>query len=149
VAGRYGLSIRSADAGDADAIAQLLGSSGKAVGSGDLSDRLEAIKGSSGAVLLAVEWGPPSGVIALSWHAVLTPEKKIAFVSLLLVDREQRRRGIARLLLKAASQVARTASCSELRLSPPAQAEHLHAFCTATGFTETGLVLTRPLRKRP
>jgi hypothetical protein len=51
-------------------------------------------------------------------------------------------------LLKAASQVARTASCSELRLAPPADALHLQAFCIATGFAETGLVLTRPLRKR-
>ncbi len=98
-------------------------------------------------MLLAAEWGPPSGVIVAHFSRTLLDAEPVAVVSLLLVAPEDRRRGIARLLLKAASQAARTAGCASLLLDAPAEAAELQAFAAATGFTDAGLTLTRPLRK--
>jgi aminoglycoside 6'-N-acetyltransferase I len=145
---RYGLAIRAADTADADGVGELIRAAGLTFDQRGLAKRLEAVPSQSGAVLLAVEWGPPSGIIALHWSWTLTAELKVAYVSTLLVDPEQRRRGIARLLLKAASQIARSTGCGELRLLFPAEADHLREFCLATGFEDTGSVFTRPLRKR-
>ncbi len=112
-----------------------------------LANRLGAIRPDSGMVLLAVEWGPPTGVIALNWSWTLEADLKVAQVTLLLVDPEQRRRGIARLLLKAASQAARVAGCGELRLTSGSSTSNLSEFCLETGFADAGRTFSRPLRK--
>ena len=65
---------------------------------------------------------------------------------MLVVDTEERRRGIARLLLKAASQAARAAGCDTIELAAANQT--LTAFAQAAGFTPTHPLLTRSLRKR-
>jgi aminoglycoside 6'-N-acetyltransferase I len=148
VSSRYGLSIRAADTADVDGLAELLKTAGVAVAKDRFASRLSAIQDHSGAVFIADEWGPPSGLIALHWHAVLTADLKVAWISALLVDPARRRNGVARLLLKAASQAARSAGCGELFLSSAAPSGDLRAFGLATGFLEAGEVLTRPLRKR-
>ncbi len=113
-----------------------------------LANRLGAIHPDSGVVLLAVEWGPPTGVIGLNWSWTLEADLRVAQVTFLLVDPEQRRRGIARLLLKAASQAARAAGCGELRLTSASPTSHLPEFCLETGFADAGRIFARPLRKR-
>jgi GNAT superfamily N-acetyltransferase len=87
-------------------------------------------------------------LIAVHWHAVLTADLKLGWISALLVDPARRRSGIARLLLKTASQAARSAGCGELILSSAAGSGELRAFGLATGFVEAGEVFTRSLRKR-
>lgn len=145
---RYGLSVRSAQVGDADGLVELLANAGHAVGKDRLAQRLTAMLDQPGAVLIADEWGPPSGVIAVHWHAVLTADLKVGTISALLVDPDRRRNGIARLLLKAASQAARSAGCGELMLETPTGADDLRAFGLATGFEPTGETFARALRKR-
>ena len=148
MANRFGLAIRAAEAADADGVAELLQAEGRTVDRRGLAARLNAIPADGGAVLLAVEWGPPTGLIALTWNWTLTAETRVAYVSALQVDPDQRRRGVARLLLKAASKAARSAGCGELRLTVASDMSHLDEFCRATGFAETGGVFSRPLRKR-
>ena len=145
---RYGLSIRTANSGDVDGLAQLLATAGQTVTRDRLSSRLGSVLDQPGAVLIADEWGPPSGLIVAHWHAVLAADLKVGWISALLVDPERRRHGVGRLLLKAASQAARSAGCGELVLTSPSGPGDLRAFCLATGFVETGESLTRPLRKR-
>ena len=103
-------------------------------------------------MLLAFEWGPPSGVVAVHWVVSLTHERPVAEVTTLLVDSDARRRGIGRLLIKAASQAARVAGCGGLTLSVAdanAQASaDLRAFCAATGFEAEGRRFSRALRKK-
>ena len=120
----------------------------QAVDRHELANRLGAIHLESGVVLLAVEWGPPTGVIALNWSWTLDAELKVAQITFLLVDPEQRRRGVARLLLKAASQAARVAGCGELRLISGSDTSHLPEFCLETGFADAGRTFARRLRKR-
>ena len=145
---RHGLSIRAANGGDVDGLVELLAAAGQPLARNRLASRLSNLLDQPGALLLADEWGPPSGLIAVHWHAVLTADLKVGWISALLVDPERRRNGVARLLLKAASQAARAAGCGELVLHPTAEPGDLRSFCLATGFVETGAVFTRALRKR-
>ena len=127
---RHGLEIRAAQPSDAPALAELLGAAPS------LAQRIQALRAASGTILLALEWGPPSGVIALHWHPTLTDDQPVAHISTFLVAADARRRGIGRLLVKAAAQSARAAGCARLTLSTPHAAEDLHLFCIATGFTQ-------------
>jgi GNAT superfamily N-acetyltransferase len=144
---RRGLAIRSADSGDVDGLAELLKAAGLAIARDRLASRLGAMQDQPSALFIADDWGPPSGLIAVHWHAVLTADLKVAWISSLLVDPARRRNGIARLLLKSASQAARSAGCGELLLGSATHTGDLRAFGLATGFVDAGAVLTRPLRK--
>ena len=145
---RYGLSLRAASALDAEGLSELLKASGLVFDHHGLAKRLDVIGAEFGVVLLAEEWGPPSGVILVHWSWTLMAEARVAYVTTLVVDPEQRRRGIARLLLKAASQAARSAGCGELRLMSPEGAADLREFCRSTGFVDSGGLFARPLRKQ-
>ena len=94
---RYGLAIRAANAGDAEGIGALLRAAGLAVDHRGLALRLDEIPALAGLVLLAEDWGPPGGVLALRWSWTLFEAQKVAEVTALVVDPEQRRKGIAAL----------------------------------------------------
>jgi len=145
---RYGLTVRAVNAGDAAGIGELLATSGQRAASHNLAGRLDALQHQQGVALVALEWGPPSGLIILHWYQTLEAAQPIAQVTTLLVAPEARRRGIGRLLLKAAAQAARLAGCGELHLQAPADRPELQAFCHATGFEGAGTGFTRPLRKK-
>lgn len=148
MASRYGLQIRAATGADAPGLAALLESAGHPIALAALSARLEACHTGSGTVLLALEWGPPSGVIALSWFRTLESDFAVAQITTLLVGPDERRRGIGRLLLKAAAQAARVAGCGTLTIAAGADDAATQAFCAATGFEPSGPAFTRNLRKR-
>lgn len=145
---RYGLSIRAADSGDVDGLAELAHAAGVAVARERLGPRLKAMLDQPGVVLIADAWGPPSGLIAAHWHATLAADLSVGWISTLLVHPERRRSGVARLLLKAASQAARSAGCGEIVLRAVAGSDDLRAFALATGFTAAGEAFSRQLRKR-
>lgn len=145
---RHGLEIRAATAAEAPGLATLLAEAGLAIPPRALAERLALLRQAPGAVLVALQWGPPSGVIQLHWHPALEHASPVARITLLLVTEEQRRMGIGRLLLKAAAQAARVAGCDRLELETPPGAPALHAFCRATGFTEAGPRFQRSLRRQ-
>ena len=147
MASRFGLEIRAAEARDAEDLATLLALGGGAKGAEGLIARLDKMRSGDGVVLIAAEWGPPSGVIALNWAWTLTADLRVAYITSLVVAPEARRRGIARLLLKAASQSARAAHCGQITILAPADSQPLRDFCVATGFVESADVFTRSLRK--
>lgn len=145
---RYGLEIRTATAADAHGLAELMRAAGHPVPSHVLAEQLDAIRYTHGTALLALEWGPPSGIVVLHWYPALEQAFPIAQITQLLVGPEERRRGIGRQLLKAAAQAARMAGCGSLQLLVPPQVPGLGAFCEATGFLETAGCFVRPLRKK-
>ncbi|MDB5511273.1 MAG: putative Acetyltransferase [Enterovirga sp.] len=146
---RYGLQIRSATVSDATGLAELMGSAGFSVTEAVLAERLAAIRKGAGTTLLAFEWGPPSGVIGVTWFPTLDADQATARITMLLVNPSDRRRGIGRLLLKAAAQAARSAGCGSLDLHAGAGDEvTLRAFGRASGFEDAGPCLVRALRKR-
>nr|WP_279292719.1 GNAT family N-acetyltransferase [Methylobacterium goesingense] len=142
------MEIRAATGGDATGLAELLRSCGHPVAAEALAERIEALRQGAGAALVAIEWGPPSGLVVVHWYPSLAASLATAQITTLLVDPDARRRGIGRLLLKAASQAARSAGCGDIQLlAGPRQAD-LQAFGAATGFTDQGVLSVRPLRKK-
>jgi GNAT superfamily N-acetyltransferase len=148
VSGRYGLEIRAAGAADAAALAELLCAVDHTLSMRALAGRLEALRRQPGAVLMALEWGPPSGLIVLTWRHTLVADHPMARIEHLYVGHEHRRRGIARLLLKAGAQAARAAGCGGLEMEVAGGLLDLAAFCEAAGFVMQNATYARALRKR-
>ncbi len=144
---RYGLEIRAATSADAGPISELIASCGEPTAAQAVSARIDALRRCPGAVLIALEWGPPSGIIALQWFATLQAAALTARITTLLVGPDARRRGIGRLLVKAGAQAARSAGCDTLDvLAPPDPTAR--DFRLASGFAEAGTTYARQLRKR-
>lgn len=145
---RYGLGIRAATPADAPGVAELLAGAGQMTGAAALANRLEVLTRAQGTVLLALEWGPPSGIIVLNWIPTLAADGPVAVIGTLFVGIEDRRRGIGRMLLKAGAQAARSAGCGDLMLLQGPDQPGLRDFALANGFAESGTSLVRGLRKR-
>jgi GNAT superfamily N-acetyltransferase len=145
---RYGIEVRGATAADAAGLAELLRAAGQIVSARELADRLEAMRSEPSAILLAGGWGAPIGLIVLHWYRRLDANHPVACVTALLVDPGSRRRGIGRLLIKAAAQAARSAGCGGIEVMVGRDEAELVAFCEATGFVTHGTCYSRPLRKR-
>jgi GNAT superfamily N-acetyltransferase len=142
---RYGLTIRAATAADAPGLATLLAACGLPIPADQVAARLAAMPPATSAVLLADGWGPPSGVVAVHWYSSITASRPVAQISLLLVGLEDRRRGVGRLLVKAAARAARAAGCDTLDVL---SGSALAPFLAANGFAGDQAVLTRSLRKQ-
>lgn len=145
---RYGMELRAAAPADAPGLSELFQACGIDLPPRVLAERLEALRGEPGAALLALAWGPPSGIVVLNWYRTLTAAHPVARIGLLLVAPDERRSGIGRALLKAASQAARTAGCADIELAVRPEASGLQEFCLATGFVQSEASFTRPLRKK-
>jgi aminoglycoside 6'-N-acetyltransferase I len=144
---RHGLGIRAATIADAPGLATLLAEAGQVIDARELGERLPALRGATGTALIAVRWGPPSGLLVMHWYPVLDAARPKAQITSLFVGVEERRLGIGRLLVKAAAQAARSAGCGSLELLAASDATSLHDFCRATGFVADGLRFVRSLRK--
>ncbi|SFK84236.1 GNAT family N-acetyltransferase [Methylorubrum salsuginis] len=145
---RYGLEIRSLTAADAPGLAEMLAAAGRPVTGTDLSGRLDRLRHSAGTALIALEWGPPSGIVVLHWYPALLDAAPVAQITTLLVAPDDRRRGIGRQLLKSAAQAARLAGCDSLQLLAGPERAELADFCRATGFVDGPGGFVRPLRKK-
>lgn len=145
---RHGLEIRTATAADAPGLAALLAEAGQAIEARDLAERLAALRQGAATALVAEQWGPPAGLLVMHWYPTLEAAGSVAQITLLLVGEEHRRQGIGRLLLKSASQFARTAGCTRIEIATAAEAPSLQAFCRATGFAEAGPRFVRSLRRQ-
>jgi aminoglycoside 6'-N-acetyltransferase I len=145
---RYGLAIRAAASTDAQGLSDLFIAAGHAISPPVSAERLDSIRHEAGAALIAAEWGPPIGLVVLHWYRTLEADQPTAQITTLLVAPDERRRGIGRLLIKAAAQSARLAGCGALELLAAPEDQGLLAFCAASGFTEVGRRFVRPLRKQ-
>jgi aminoglycoside 6'-N-acetyltransferase I len=142
------LEIRAATSAEAPGLAELLSLAGYPIAPRMLAERLDALHQWPGAALIALDWGPPSGLVVLHWYRTLGAAQPTAQITTLLVSPDERRRGIGRLLLKAAAQAARVAGCDALEMTVAVEEPTLPAFCLATGFTASGSRFVRALRKK-
>ena len=128
MSGRHGLEIRAAGGADAPGLAELVKSCGVVISPSALAERLATLRGQAGTALIAVEWGPPSGLVVLHWYQTLEAAQPTAQITTLLVGPDERRRGIGRLLVKAAAQAARMAGCGALEVSVTVTQPDLRGF---------------------
>ena len=142
-----GVDIRSAVPSDAADIAGLLGQVGQAVPARTVVIRLEGMSRDS-AVLVATGFAPAIGVLALHWSRGLASDPGLARIDVLVVNEEDRGRGIGRMLLKSASQLARMAGCDVLEAVAGRHGGSGSSFLAATGFAGCGQLMCRPLRRR-
>ena len=146
---RHGVEVRSATPSDAPDLVRLLESWGAAVSPRDVVQRLDAVRSHGhAAALVSNGYAGLSGLVVLHWSPVLHQPRGVARVTLLFVDREERRRGIGRLLLKAASQAARIGGCETIEVAVADGQADADAFCRETGFLPQGSVFSRVLRKK-
>lgn len=145
-----GIDIRGAAPADAADIARLLGQLGHPLTARDAALRLEAVAADRTAtVLVASGYGPLVGVVAVNCCPMLHHARPVARITTLVVDEDARGGGIGRLLVKAASQAARSAGCDMLELTSRAHREAAHAFYRAIGFEQSALRFSRALRRKP
>ncbi len=146
---RYGVAVRAAQTGDAAELTRLLAQANAGPDASMVAARLEALRQHQhGAVLVATGYGGLSGLVAITWAPSLRHDRPAAQMLALLVDADERRAGIGRMLVKAASQAARSAGCEVLEASIGDRNEASIGFCQAAGFVAAGAWLTRPLRRR-
>ena len=142
---RYGVELRAAQPADGAEIARLLAQAGLPLTEREAAARLDAMR--AGAVLVATGYAGLAGLIAVSWTVELAAGP-VARISALVVDADERRHGIGRMLLKAASQVARSAGCDVVEVALAPGQDAADAFCRATGFAVQGVTMRRALRRR-
>ena len=146
---RYGVAVRAAQSADTAELCRLLRQAHAGLEATRWALRVEAVRQQpNSAVLVATGYAGLSGMAAVTAAASLLHDRPVARVLALVVDAEEQRRGIGRMLLKAASQAARTMGCDVLELLPDGGNAGMEAFCQATGFTTAGMRFTRPLRRR-
>ena len=78
---RFGLDIRAADSVDAPGVAELMQAAGLHANPAAIAARLERLRAERTTLLLAVEWGPPSGLIVFHLRQTLLADLPVVFVS--------------------------------------------------------------------
>jgi GNAT superfamily N-acetyltransferase len=139
--------IRDARAGDAEAVACLLGQLGYPTSGAVASDRLARLA-ASGAdhVLVAVLNGEAIGLATVHTSLTIVDDESAAKLSAIVVDERYRRAGIGEALVSAAEDRARAAGCSLMFLTTAERRTDAHAFYRQLGFEETGRRFAKSLR---
>jgi GNAT superfamily N-acetyltransferase len=137
--------IRDARAGDADAIAALLGQLGYPTAAGAVSARLERLAIVGDRVFVAELDGVVVGLVHLQVTPLIERDRPAAKIGALVVDRAARRQGIGHALVEAVEAEARTRGCGVMFLTPAEGRDDAHAFYERIGLRLTGKRYTRTL----
>ena len=133
-----GLTIRDAEARDADAISALLGQLGYPATGEALPARLERLQIVGDRVVVADLDGAIVGLAQLHVSPTLEYERPAAKLAALVVDASHRGEGVGRALVEAMEAEARARRCELLFLTTAARREDAHEFYLRVGLEETG-----------
>lgn len=123
------IEIRAGTIGDTPAMQQLLAQLGYSMTVGDLLARLEQLLAAGpNPVLVAVDGTAVIGLLALHWASMLQHPAPIARITTLVVRDDMRGRGVGRLLIEAAAELAKGAGCGVLKLTTAMHRTEAHAF---------------------
>ncbi len=132
------IAIRPAEAGDAEAIASLLGELGYPQTPEQVRGRLEELAGfPSTRVLVAINGSNVVGVGTLNFIPLLHQQEKIARVSALAVTESHRGKGVGHELMRAFENIAREAGCPRLEVTSNLRRAGAHGFYVRMGDEET------------
>ena len=126
------MSVRSAAAADAAAIAGLLAELGYRTAPADVERRLEEMERS--AALVAELDGEVAGVLTLALVPVLHEPGDWCRITMLVVAERARRRGLARALVTEAEAVARGHGCVRIEVTSALHRDGAHDFYRAQGY---------------
>jgi GNAT superfamily N-acetyltransferase len=109
--------LRAATPADADRIAQLLTDEGYPAGPSDVVERLDRLVERDGDVVVADVGGDVLGFVAVHRFPRFEHDDQVVRILALLVDPGVRERGVGRLLMDAAEQIARDAGAAFLEVT--------------------------------
>ena len=132
------LTIRDAQAGDAPAVAGLLGQLGYPTEPSAVERRLERLQVVGDRVVVAEVEGKVVGLAHLQVTPALERERPAAKIGALVVDDAHRGRGIGRALVQAIEDEARLRGCELLFLTTAERRKDAQVFYEKIGFQETG-----------
>jgi GNAT superfamily N-acetyltransferase len=133
-----GLTIRDAEASDAEAIAGLLEQLGYTADTAGVEARLERLAIVGDRVVVADVEGRPVGLAHLQVTPALERDRPAAKIGALVVDEARRGEGVGRALVEAMEREARTRGCEILFLTTAARRKDAHGFYVRVGLEETG-----------
>ena len=138
--------VRPAVAADAEAIALLLGQLGYPTAPEDIPARITSIEREQGIVLVAVnDDHRVIGLASGSRQTTLHAGDQVAYITALVTDRDERRRGVGRMLVSELERWASTHGCSRISVTSAEHRADAHAFYPHCGFPYTGRRFTKSL----
>ena len=137
------LEIRSALAGDAASLSGLFTELGFRASASDVADRLKAM---SGATLVAVRDGHVVGLITTNIMPVLHRPTSVGRLSALVVSKQERHRGLGRLLVASAEQMLKQSGCELAEVTSNLRLEEAHSFFRHLGYESTSIRFKKDLR---
>jgi GNAT superfamily N-acetyltransferase len=132
--------IRVCTLEDAIAVSALLAELGYAVSAQQASEHIRQL-GETGSdpIVLAVAEGRIIGLLASHLCKMLQYDKPVMRVTALVVDRQARRHGIAKLLMEHAEKLAAAAGCGFVELTSAMGRAAAHAFYRNIGYEANSL----------
>jgi len=140
-----GLLIRRATLDDAPSVASLLGELGYPSTEAEARERLCAAAGST-EVLVAEAETRVVGLIAVQSAPYFPDGSTVMRITALVIAETERRRGIGRELIEAATRLAAQQNCSAVELTTAERRAEAHSFYESLGFAH---VSRRYLRRLP
>jgi ribosomal protein S18 acetylase RimI-like enzyme len=132
--------IRACTPDDAIAVSALLGELGYPVSPQQAAENIRQLdETGSDPILLAVSEGRVAGVLAGHFCRMLQYGKPVMRVTALVVDREARRRGIGKLLMEHAEELAAARGCDFIELTSAITRAEAHAFYRSLGYEANSL----------
>jgi GNAT superfamily N-acetyltransferase len=141
-----GLTIRDAQAADAEPIAGLLAQLGYPAQASAVGSRLERLRIVGDRVVVAELDGAVVGLAHLQVAPAIELDRPASKISALVVDEAHRGRGVGRALVEEMEVEARARGCEVLFLTTAARRKAAHAFYERVGLEETGKRFAKELR---
>ena len=137
--------IRQARAGDAPALALLIGQLGYPAGASEVAERLTAMDSEGRAVLVAELGGAVVGCLTTSVMRVLHRPAPVGRISMMVVEEALRSRGIGAALVRAAEEALAAQGCYMVEVTSHQRRTEAHRFYEKLGYAKTSVRLAKEL----
>ncbi len=141
------LSIRKAGQGDIAALCALMGEMNYPISEAHMNSRLKFVAESAiDSLFVCEEDGGVLGLLGFRIRENIEEESRFGEISALVVNREDRRKGVGRFMMAYAEQLAKELECKGMWLvSGFPRAEEAHRFYKGLGYQTTGYRFVKPL----
>jgi predicted N-acetyltransferase YhbS len=137
--------IRSAKAGDADALSALISQLGYEAAAEDVRERLATMTAEDRVVLVAELEGRVVGCLSTSVMRVLHRPAPVGRISMMVVDESLRGKGIGAELVAAAEAALAQQGCYMIEVTSHNRREAAHRFYERLGYEKTSVRLAKML----